>query len=53
MSNEKILPIIWSDNYISLLPNEKKEIEATYSSKNGKDKLVADGWNLKINNKGE
>ena len=43
----KILPIIWSDNYISLLPDEKKEIEATYNFKNKNPKLNVIGWNLK------
>jgi len=52
-SGDKILPIIWSDNYISLLPNEKKEVEATYNFKNENPKLNVIGWNLKINNKGE
>ena len=52
-SGEKILPIIWSDNYISLLPDEKKEIEGTYNSKNKIPKLNIIGWNLKTNSKGE
>ncbi len=27
---EEILPVIWEDNYISLLPGEKREITASY-----------------------
>ena len=27
---EEILPVVWQDNYISLLPGEKREITATY-----------------------
>ena len=27
---EEILPVVWQDNYISLLPGEKREIRATY-----------------------
>jgi exo-1,4-beta-D-glucosaminidase len=27
---EEILPVVWEDNYISLLPGEKREITATY-----------------------
>ena len=27
---EEILPVIWQDNYISLLPGEKREVSATY-----------------------
>jgi len=26
---EEILPVVWQDNYISLLPGEKREITAT------------------------
>jgi exo-1,4-beta-D-glucosaminidase len=29
-SADEILPVLWQDNYISLLPNEKREITATY-----------------------
>jgi hypothetical protein len=25
-----ILPVLWEDNYVSLLPGEKREIMATY-----------------------
>jgi len=27
---EEILPVLWQDNYVSLLPGEKREITATY-----------------------
>ena len=27
---EEILPVLWEDNYVSLLPGEKREITATY-----------------------
>src|SRR6202023_2646170 len=27
---EEILPVVWQDNYISLLPGEKREITGTY-----------------------
>ena len=27
---DEILPVLWQDNYISLLPGEKREISATY-----------------------
>jgi exo-1,4-beta-D-glucosaminidase len=27
---EEILPVVWEDNYVSLLPGEKREITATY-----------------------
>jgi exo-1,4-beta-D-glucosaminidase len=27
---EEVLPVIWEDNYISLMPGEKREVTATY-----------------------
>ncbi len=27
---DEILPVLWQDNYISLLPGEKREVTATY-----------------------
>ena len=27
---DEILPVIWQDNYISLLPGEKREVTASY-----------------------
>jgi exo-1,4-beta-D-glucosaminidase len=46
---EEILPVIWQDNYISLLPGEKREINATYrASELGTAKPVVEvsGWNV-------
>jgi exo-1,4-beta-D-glucosaminidase len=46
---EEILPVIWQDNYISLLPGEKREITATYrASELGASKPVVEvsGWNV-------
>jgi len=47
-SAEVILPVLWNDNYISLLPNEKRTIEASYSSDTNSEKaeLRIKGWNL-------
>jgi len=47
-NNEEILPVLWEDNYISLLPGEKREVTATYrSSELGTEKPVVEvsGWN--------
>ncbi len=47
---EEVLPVIWEDNYISLLPGEKREISATYrASQLGGAKPVVEvsGWNVK------
>ncbi len=46
---EEILPVIWQDNYISLLPGEKREIMATYRSPiggAGRPELEVSGWNV-------
>jgi exo-1,4-beta-D-glucosaminidase len=46
---EEILPVVWQDNYISLLPGEKREITATYraSSMGGaKADVELQGWNV-------
>ena len=46
---EEILPVVWDDNYISLLPGEKREVTATYrASELGEAKPVVEvsGWNL-------
>src|ERR1700686_3566897 len=45
---EEILPVVWQDNYISLLPGEKREITATYrasSLKASKPEVEVSGWN--------
>jgi exo-1,4-beta-D-glucosaminidase len=46
---EEILPVVWEDNYISLLPGEKREVTATYrASELGAAKAVVEvsGWNV-------
>lgn len=46
---EEVLPILWQDNYVSLLPGEKRELTATYQIEDlqGSTPVVAvDGWNV-------
>ncbi len=46
---EEILPVVWEDNYISLLPGEKREVNATYRSSelgNATPSLEVSGWNV-------
>jgi exo-1,4-beta-D-glucosaminidase len=46
---EEILPVIWQDNYISLLPGEKRDLTATYrATELGGAKPVVEvtGWNV-------
>jgi len=50
-SGERVLPVYYSDNYISLLPNETKTItiEADLANLKGEDALVViDGWNASV-----
>jgi exo-1,4-beta-D-glucosaminidase len=45
---EEVLPVIWQDNYFSLLPGEKRDVTATYHAKNlgaAKPVVVVEGWN--------
>jgi len=47
-AGEEILPVLWQDNYISLLPGEKREITATYRTSdlgNAKPDVEVQGWN--------
>ncbi|MCB0750434.1 MAG: glycoside hydrolase family 2, partial [Ignavibacteriae bacterium] len=48
-SEDVILPVFWSDNYISILPNELRKITATFknSEKLKNAELRLKGWNLK------
>ncbi|HWY21250.1 MAG TPA: glycoside hydrolase family 2 protein [Candidatus Acidoferrum sp.] len=46
---EEILPVIWEDNYISLLPGEKRELTATYRANElgaAKAAVEVTGWNV-------
>jgi Exo-beta-D-glucosaminidase Ig-fold domain len=50
-SGERVLPVYYSDNYVSLLPNESKTItiEAATPDLKGEDALVVvDGWNGRV-----
>ena len=45
----EILPVVWEDNYVSLLPGEKREISASYRAAelgSAKADVEISGWNL-------
>ena len=42
----RILPAYWSDNYISLLPGEDREVTVSYPALVTSPKLSMRGWNL-------
>jgi len=46
---EELLPILWEDNYFSLLPGEKREVSATFQEgdlQGAKPVVEVDGWNV-------
>ena len=46
---EEILPVLWQDNYISLMPGEKREITATFRASDlaaAKPVVEVSGWNV-------
>jgi exo-1,4-beta-D-glucosaminidase len=48
-NGEEILPVVWEDNYVSLLPGEKREITATYRASelgSAKPSVQVSGWNV-------
>jgi len=49
VKGEEILPVVWEDNYISLLPGEKREVSATYRASDlgtAKAAVEVSGWNV-------
>jgi exo-1,4-beta-D-glucosaminidase len=45
---DEVLPVIWQDNYISLLPGERREISADYRTADlgtGAAQVEVQGWN--------
>ena len=50
-TERNVLPVIWQDNYFSLLPGESKEITAAYRASDlagSNALLVVDGWNSPV-----
>jgi exo-1,4-beta-D-glucosaminidase len=48
-SEEEILPVLWEDNYVSLMPDESKAIAARFLKIKALKRdatLVIDGWNV-------
>jgi exo-1,4-beta-D-glucosaminidase len=46
---EEILPVLWEDNYVSLLPGEERTVEARFPSKHSigsHPTLKISGWNI-------
>ena len=48
-NGEELLPVIWQDNYFSLLPGEKREVTATYRASElgaAQPSVELQGWNV-------
>jgi len=48
-SGEDAVPIFWDDNYVSLMPREKRELSAHFESDKNHGEgllLTVDGWNV-------
>ena len=48
-AGEEVLPVLWEDNYVTLLPGERREIAARYAHKDLGDArpvVAVDGWNV-------
>ena len=48
-SEDEVLPVLWEDNYIALLPDESRVLTARYLRKHALEHgatLVVDGWNV-------
>ncbi len=47
-AGEPLLPVYWDDNYLSLLPGEKRVITVRYPSGHGAESLQVSGWNVNV-----
>jgi exo-1,4-beta-D-glucosaminidase len=48
-AGEEVLPVMWEDNYVTLLPGESRDVVATYALKDLGDArpvVTVDGWNV-------
>jgi hypothetical protein len=48
-SDDEILPVLWDDNYVSLLPGESKELSARFpggGAVRAGTSVLVDGWNV-------
>ncbi len=49
-NKEEMLPVLWEDNYFTLMPGEKRQVEAVYPLQDlgsAKPLVEVEGWNLK------
>jgi exo-1,4-beta-D-glucosaminidase len=47
---EEVLPVLWEDNYLALLPGESRRLTASYSAKDlgpAHPLVLVEGWNVR------
>jgi exo-1,4-beta-D-glucosaminidase len=45
----QVVPVLWTDNYISLMPGEKRDLSAAYQTSalgGARPAIAVDGWNV-------
>ena len=49
-TDDEILPVLWEDNYLALLPGETREVSATFrlSEKTSAPNVQVEGWNVRF-----
>jgi exo-1,4-beta-D-glucosaminidase len=50
MRDDEVLPVLWEDNYLAVLPGETRTVKATYATKDLRGSLPVvevEGWNVK------
>ena len=48
-TGEEVLPVVWSDNYVTLFPGETRELVASYAAKHAgaaRPGVTVEGWNV-------
>ncbi len=45
-TGEPIVPVLWQDNYVSLLPNETRTVAVTFPARTQMPLLTVRGWNI-------
>jgi exo-1,4-beta-D-glucosaminidase len=48
--DDEVLPVLWEDNYLAVLPGETRQVRATYATKDLRGSAPAvgvEGWNVK------
>jgi exo-1,4-beta-D-glucosaminidase len=45
-TGERVVPVFWQDNYVSLLPNETRTVAVTFPARTQMPLLTVRGWNI-------